>query len=635
VRQLNSDQLAIAKLQTQISTGRRVFLPSDDAPAALRGIAIQQLLERKQQAQVNLNTGQSYLSATDAALANVSNMLSSIRGTALGVADTGASDEQRAAAALEVDRAIQELLDIGNQKFRGRHLFSGSLTTQQPFGNTEKSVIYNGNELRLQSYADTDMLFQTNVDGNAVFGALSVEVRGTVDLNPRLTEETLLADLRGGEGIAQGSVLISDGPQQRVVDLSTAATVGDVKRLLEANPPPGRTVSVDITSTGLSISLDGGGGGDLTIQEVGGGTTANDLGILRENGAGTGPFVGDDLNPSMNKLTPLADLLNGASFDQTSGLRITVGEDVYDVNFATATTVEDVLNRINGSVPGVMAELNAAGNGINLRAAISGVDFTVGENGGTTAADLGLRSHHGGTQLSSLNHGLGVNTAEGIDFFIRRKDGVQFGVDVSSAVTVQDVIDLINNHPDNQDPAHRVLAGLVYSGNGISLSTSDVSTGATLAVIKTQLSHAANDLGLIPAGAKESSPASSAGGVDTIAGRDTAPLEVGGAFTALLRLRDALRANDGLQISRAIEVLDTASVQLNYSRSELGARQQSLDLVGARLTDEMISLEATLSDEIDVDLAQAISELVSKQASYQATLQTTGMIARQSLLDFL
>jgi flagellar hook-associated protein 3 FlgL len=420
-----------------------------------------------------------------------------------------------------------------------------------------------------------------------------------------------------------------------VVDLSTAATVGDVKRLLEANPPPGRTVTVDITSTGLSISLDGGGGGDLTIQEVGGGTTANDLGILRENGAGTGPFVGDDLNPSMNKLTPLADLLNGASFDQTSGLRITVGEDVYDVNFATATTVEDVLNRINGSVPGVMAELNAAGNGINLRAQISGVDFTVGENGGTTAADLGLRSHHGGTRLSSLNHGLGVNAAEGIDFFIRRKDGVQFGVDVSSAVTVQDVIDLINDHPDNQDPAHRVLAGLVATGNGISLSTDDVSTDATLAVIKTQLSHAANDLGLIPVGAKESSPASSAGGVDTIAGRDTAPLEVGGAFTALLRLRDALRANDGVQISRSIEVLDASSVQLNYSRSELGARQQSLDLVNARLTDEQISLESTLSDEIDVDLAQAISELVSKQSSYQATLQTTGMIARQSLLDFL
>ena len=68
---------------------------------------------------------------------------------------------------------------------------------------------------------------------------------------------------------------------------------------IEANPPAGRTLTVEITPTGLNVSLDAAGGGDLRINEVGGGTYRDDLGILSATSFGTGPIVGTDLNPRL------------------------------------------------------------------------------------------------------------------------------------------------------------------------------------------------------------------------------------------------------------------------------------------------------------------------------------------------
>ena len=52
VTQMHYDQRQLLRLQTQIATGRRLTVASDDAAAATRGMTIQRLLEQKAQAQV-------------------------------------------------------------------------------------------------------------------------------------------------------------------------------------------------------------------------------------------------------------------------------------------------------------------------------------------------------------------------------------------------------------------------------------------------------------------------------------------------------------------------------------------------------------------------------------------------------
>ncbi len=750
--QLGSDQSDLLNIETQISTGHRLTLPSDDAPAAVRALGLQGLLNQKSQVKTNLSTNQSYLSATDSALSQVSGLLTEMRGLALSSIGTLASNDQRTASADQVQQALEQLVNTGNQRFRGRSLFAGSLTSATPFQINGQAVQYNGNQGSLSSFADTNLLFKTNADGDSVFGAISAAVQGSVDLNPVLRDDTPLADLHGGQGIDRSSIAISDGNATSVVDISKAQSIGDVISLIQHQPPAGRTVTVTLTATGLNISLDAAGGGALSIKEVGDGSAAYDLGILHEIGQNVGPVIGSDLNPRITDTTSLTDLLgarakttiaspgngndivlealtngpqlnginvsfansgaitpgqetvtynanaktivvninagqstaqnvvdalnndpqvnqlfqakisthdpgnpldpnssfvdatatgtfsggSGIQLDQQSGLQINSNGQTNVIDISQAKTVQDLLNKINSSPAGALAEINAQGTGINVRSRTSGVDFSVGENGGATATQLGVRSFTTTTQLADLNYGAGVHPIGGAaDFIIQRKDGIDLKIDLSSAKTIGDVINLINNDPINQDSDHSVTAQLSKFGNGIELTTTDQSAIAPLAVINNSASHAAEELGLIPVGSHTSLAAVVSGGAETISGRDVNPNEVNGAFTALIRLEKALRNNDDVGIQRAVGLLDSATTQVNLARADLGSRQQGLDTLQTNLDSEVTALTSSLSTEIDTDMATAITDLTGKQTSFQAALQVAAQTYKLTLLNYI
>ena len=307
--QLQLNQSNLFKIQTQLSTGYRFQSISDDPVAALSVIGLQSLLQRKAQVQSNIDTNQSYLSVTDSALTSVSNLLSSARAAAVGVIGTTATDAQRSAAAQQVEQTIQQLLSTGNQQFRGRYLFSGSENTAAPFQAVDDVVQYAGNEQRLSSYQDLNLLFDTNLNGNEVFGAISSQVQGQVKITPDLTYDTPLADLFQGQGISKGSILVSDGTGTSTIDLSGAKTVGDLAEMIHAHPPAGSELNVDITADKIIIQLVKPGGGNLSIREVGGGTVAQELGIRNDNGVGDNPISSRSLDPTLDGTTSLQNIL--------------------------------------------------------------------------------------------------------------------------------------------------------------------------------------------------------------------------------------------------------------------------------------------------------------------------------------
>ena len=111
LRQVQGDQVDLLRLENQLSTGQRFQLPSEDPVAAMRVMSLQQLLARKTQIQSNLTTNQSFLSATDTAMSQVSGMIADVRAAALGVIGTTATDEQRRAAAQQVQQALEQLVN--------------------------------------------------------------------------------------------------------------------------------------------------------------------------------------------------------------------------------------------------------------------------------------------------------------------------------------------------------------------------------------------------------------------------------------------------------------------------------------------------------------------------------------------
>ena len=68
---LQANSYALARLQDQIASGKRIFFPSDDPAAATRSLVLQKTLERKEQMQENIQTDRSLLSASESARSSV------------------------------------------------------------------------------------------------------------------------------------------------------------------------------------------------------------------------------------------------------------------------------------------------------------------------------------------------------------------------------------------------------------------------------------------------------------------------------------------------------------------------------------------------------------------------------------
>ncbi|MDZ4657582.1 MAG: flagellin [Bythopirellula sp.] len=960
-QQFQKDQLDLFRLQEQIATGQRIVLPSDDAPAALRAISLRRLIERKEQITSNVRIGQQYLAASDTALQDVATQLANLKGSTLGVAGTITSEEQRQTALEEINGYLENLVNIANRQYQGRYLFSGSLTSQQPYSLVDGNVVYNGDAGQVQNYSDFGVLFSSSISGQEVFGGTSAQVEGTVDLNPQLGLNTSLSSLRQGRGIASnGALQISDGTNISIVDISGARTIGDVVRQIQENPPTGREVKVSVTPTGLTLQITGGpSGANLSVQEVGNGTAARELGILNIAGVGTSPLAGEDLDPQLLKTTRLEDLLGakarttiqsannnndilleatangaalngvtvqfvddellrassgltagneiaeydtnaraasaalsftgsgndliltantlgvdfndvqivvqggatagsetvtydsgnkrltisvasngssqiqdvitaintngtftatrdssleaalvptatidaadigvvqgntgnsggaaktlyvrieagvttanqvisainaqgtftatadlndatsaanagtgvvsldsnaeltaggaGTTLDQTSGLRVVNGGATHEISFENAETVEDLLNILNASEANVSGEINAAGTGISIRSRLSGTDFQIGENGGSTATQLGVRTYDTDTRLSDLNYGVGVPTGEGFklpaeagtDFTITTQNG-SYAIDLTGAETLAEVVTAINTVTGAD-----VTASLAPPGNILRLVDNTAPSGAAFSITQAAGSLTAQYLGIVPNGASTASTTtgtltgddarytdftitvggqdfgidlsgaetigdvidainaiavgftatlSSTGNGITLSGSgsitvtsqgesqtaellgfipqgqtsasatgsltstDRNTMENESVFNTLIRLRDALTAGDINAVERALADINTDIDRVTFARAEIGATAQGLELSENSLEDEQIQLKSALSEEIDVDLVAAISELTARQIAMQASLQVTANILQLSLLDFI
>jgi len=156
----------------------------------------------------------------------------------------------------------------------------------------------------------------------------------------------------------------------------------------------------------------------------------------------------------------------------------------------------------------------------------------------------------------------------------------------------------------------------------------------TLSVTKQFGSNAAIDLGLVPAGQTTSTATTSASG-DTLTGTDPDPQEVSGVFNTLLRLKDALTNFSHEKLSRATELLDTDLDRVNFARADVGQRNQTITTISKQLDDETVELKSNLSDAIDANLPQTISDLVGRQAAIQASLQLAATVFQTTLLNYL
>ena len=316
-----------------------------------------------------------------------------------------------------------------------------------------------------------------------------------------------LDQLNSGAGVPRGKIRITDrNGDTAVIDLTFARTVDDVLSAINTNVD----VAVSASTDGDSFTLTdaSGGSGNLTVAEVGGGSTAAGLGLAGISVAANQATGGDVFRLHAGaKLTSLndgngvqinAEGVGDLDIDFSDGSSLAV--DLHD-----AVTLGDVLTQINAASPTKLsATISADGNRIELTDLTVGANDFVIANGvtGTAAADLGIATTTSGaaitggqlvsglrdTLLTSLNGGQGIGALGQIQ--ITDRNGGTATVNLAAAETLDEVIDLINAS------AADVTASINSARNGLIVTDSSGGNG-NLVVADNDATNSATKLGIV------------------------------------------------------------------------------------------------------------------------------------------
>ncbi|MCB1282144.1 MAG: hypothetical protein KDB18_11550, partial [Salinibacterium sp.] len=318
----------------------------------------------------------------------------------------------------------------------------------------------------------------------------------------KLTTDALLADLNSGGGVRRGTIEFTQDGETTRVDLSRAATINEVVNAINEAEDLDVTASINngalvLTSSGAEFTVANANGSVGVVEDLGiaGSSTGGTLTgsaltglsgstLLRRLNDGNGVFVGTDSGVSRYDF-----VINVGGTD----VQINIGGIYEEVTEDDVTTIE-LVEPAPTDVAGVMERINSQladagftevtvsidGQGLRLEDT-SGRAITVSEKNATsrTAKHLGLSGSNAGglivgerlvaglgtVLLKNLNGGSGLTGDGQIDFTTR--NGGAFSIDLSSAQTVEDIMDLVNNDATN---AGRIRLSLNNAGNGLAVT---------------------------------------------------------------------------------------------------------------------------------------------------------------------
>jgi len=118
----------------------------------------------------------------------------------------------------------------------------------------------------------------------------------------------------------------------------------------------------------------------------------------------------------------------------------------------------------------------------------------------------------------------------------------------------------------------------------------------------------------------------------------SSPAEAAGNKSRLVdtfdRVIDAME-NNPEQLSSLLGDIDNELNNLLRVRAGLGARMNRVELTAGRLDDDNVNFTKLMSKNEDVDIAEAIMNLMNEENVYKASLATGSRVIQPSLVDFL
>ena len=311
--------------QNRIATGKKNRLPRDNPADVANAIAYKKVLYELGIFEKNIDDASARLKFTDSTLASVTDILHRIRELGVQGANGIYTKEDRAKIAAEIDELLRELVDLANSKYKGKAIFAGNDTLEDPFKVFETYSKYAGERVIQKVEYLGDMgnqnrqigegaIISINAPGNEVFWAENSMLFSDVDASNYI--------------VAKDSVVRINGVEIKFKAGDNIETI--VNRINNA----GVSVRASVNRRNGGIILETTSARDIWVEDIGGSTVMQDLGVISGK------------NPPKN-ISPTARFFGGTVFDMVMHLRDSLYmDDIEDVGSRALAGIDLALDNV-------------------------------------------------------------------------------------------------------------------------------------------------------------------------------------------------------------------------------------------------------------------------------------------------
>lgn len=264
---------------TQMATGQRVILPSDDPIAATRINQLNSQQSAIEQYQSNINAVSATLSQQESILDGINNSMLAIRDDLLQAANGTTTPESLANLGQEIASLTQSMMvSLNYQDGQGHYLFGGTKNAAAPVsyddtdGNGEPDeYIYHGNAEHRTATVASGIEMETNVTASEMFG-MDLTVLNTLDdlatalqdpsldpADPQVQSNiTHAIDTLDAASASLNSAIASLGERQNTLTLLSDAqtSVADTNSVLIGQLGDLDYGLATVTFTGLQVAME-------------------------------------------------------------------------------------------------------------------------------------------------------------------------------------------------------------------------------------------------------------------------------------------------------------------------------------------------------------------------------------------
>jgi len=168
LRQINNTRERISTTQRDLASGKRLNQISDDPENIEAALRFRMMLKYNTQFEKNINNAIEFLTFASNALNDSADIISKVKELAIQGIDS-TNNEEMDAFARQLDELVQEIVDVGNTRFKGRYVFGGANVTSPPFAIAADLSAVTVNSEGIDGDLETE-LGQGNIDQYNITG---------------------------------------------------------------------------------------------------------------------------------------------------------------------------------------------------------------------------------------------------------------------------------------------------------------------------------------------------------------------------------------------------------------------------------------------------------------------------------